>query len=336
MEQVMSRWWLVLTLMVVSVDARAQQGQPAAVTNTAETAANAAERQVVQLTARRAELKQRYEDEVADIDRLKKQRASWRRDRDLRDSLSTSLETSKQLDNATREVDFAQRALMSTRRAYLTAIDMELKAGAPPSRVQRLERARVVLASQLRDAPHRILLPDLRIDPLADPEELLQHANELRASEEELRHQLDELASQAIELERAAQLRKQHERAGDLVNRYDDQPHRNSSRSEGGSEGPGVGGVGDRSSLPISPSTAPSTFESYVPIVLADVIDASTINNFTAAQLSGDPAQRAQAARKAHDAVALRLEQIRRKRLEIESRAKRLAHKPDGALGHRE
>jgi hypothetical protein len=332
----MSRWWLVLTLMVVGVDARAQQGQPAAVTNTAESAASVAERQVVQLTARRAELQQRYEDEVAAIDRLKKQRASWRRDRDLRESLSTSLETSKQLDNATRAVDLAQRTLMSARRAYLTAIDMELKAGAPPSRVQRLERARVVLASQLRDAPHRILLPDLRIDPLADPEELLQHANELRASEEELRHQIDELASQAIELEHAVQLRKQHERAGDLVNRYDDQPHRNSSRSEGGSEGPGVGGVGDRSSLPISPSTAPSTFESYVPIVLADVIDPSTINSFTAAQLSGDPAQRAQAARKAHDAVALRLEQIRRKRLEIESRAKRLAHKPDGALGHSE
>ena len=65
-----------------------------------------------------------------------------------------------------------------------------------------------------------------------------------------------------------------------------------------------------------------------MPTVLADVIDASTINNFTAAQLSGDPAQRALAARKAHDAVAVRLEQVRRKRLEIEARAKRLARKP--------
>ena len=329
MGEVMSRWWLVLTLMVVSVGARAQPNLETAVTNQAETVANTAERQVVQLTSRRAALKQRYEDEVADIDRLKKQRASWRRDRDLRENLSTSLETSKQLDNATREVELAQRNLVTARRAYLTAIDVELKAGSAPQRQQRLERARVLLTSQLKDAPHRILIPDLRIDPLADPEELLQHANELHASEDELRQPVEELAAQAIDLERTAQLRKQHERAGDLVNRYDDQPHRNTTRSESNSEGPGVGGVSDVSSLPLtSPVSGPSSFESYVPTVLADVIDASTINSFTAAQLSGDPAQRALAARKAHDAVALRLEQVRRKRLEIEARAKRLAHKP--------
>ena len=335
MDQVMSRWWFVLTLMVVSVGAHAQPApsghatQATAVTNQAETAANTAERQVAQLTSRRAALKQRYEDEVADIDRLKKQRASWRRDRDLRENLSTSLETSKQLDNATREVELAQRDLIAARRAYLGAIDAELRAGVAPQRQQRLERARGVLTNQLRDAPHRILIPDLRIDPLADPEELLQHATELRASEDELRHQVDELAAQAIDLERIAQLRKQHERAGDLVNRYDDQPHRNTTRSESNTEGTGVGGVSDPSSLPItSPVSGPSSFESYVPTVLADVIDASTINNFTAAQLSGDPAQRALAARKAHDAVAVRLEQVRRKRLEIEARAKRLARKP--------
>ena len=335
MDQVMSRWWFVLTLMVVSVSAHAQPApsghatQATAVTNQAETAANTAERQVAQLTSRRAALKQRYEDEVADIDRLKKQRASWRRDRDLRENLSTSLETSKQLDNATREVELAQRDLIAARRAYLGAIDAELRAGVAPQRQQRLERARGVLTNQLRDAPHRILIPDLRIDPLADPEELLQHATELRASEDELRHQVDELAAQAIDLERIAQLRKQHERAGDLVNRYDDQPHRNTTRSESNTEGTGVGGVSDPSSLPItSPVSGPSSFESYVPTVLADVIDASTINNFTAAQLSGDPAQRALAARKAHDAVAVRLEQVRRKRLEIEARAKRLARKP--------
>ena len=146
----------------------------------------------------------------------------------------------------------AQRSLANARRAYLNAIDAELKAGALAPRAQRLERAKALLASQLRDVPHRILIPDLRIDPLADPEELLQHANELRASEVELGRQVEELADQAIGLERTAQLRKQHERQGDLVNRYDDQPHRNSSRSESGGEGPGVGGVGDPSSLPIA------------------------------------------------------------------------------------
>jgi hypothetical protein len=327
MQQLMSRWWLILMLMVVSVGARAQPEQQTAATNRAETAANAAERQVVQLTSRRAALKQRYEDEVADIDRLKKQRASWRRDRDLRENLSTSLETSKQLDNATHEVDVAQRTLVAARRTYLTAIDAEIKAGPGPQRKERLERARALLTAELKDAPHRILIPDLRIDPLADPEELLQHANELRASEEELLRQVDDLAAQAVELERIAQLRKQHDRAGALVARYDDQPQRNTTRSEGTTEGPGIGGVGDRTSLPITDGTPPSSFENYVATVLSDVIDASTINNFTAAQLSGDPAQRALAARKAHDAVALRLDQVRRKRMEVEARAKRLTQR---------
>jgi hypothetical protein len=327
MEQLMSRWWLVLMLTLRSVSAHAQPARETAATNRAEASANAAERQVVQLTSRRADLKQRYEDEVANIDRLKKQRASWRRDRDLRENLSTSLETSKQLDNATREVELAQRTLAASRRTYLTAIDAELRAGPGPQRRERLQRARTLLNSQLKDAPHRIVIPDLRIDPLADPEELLQHANELRASEEELLRQVDDLAAQAVELERIAQLRKQHDRAGDLVARYDDQPQRNTTRSDGPAEGPGIGGVGDRSSLPIVDGSAPSSFENYVPTVLSDVIDASTINNFTAAQLSGDPAQRALAARKAHDAVALRLDQVRRKRMEIEARAKRLTQK---------
>jgi hypothetical protein len=61
-----------------------------------------------------------------------------------------------------------------------------------------------------------------------------------------------------------------------------------------------------------------------VPIVLADVIDASTISTFAAAERSGDPAQRAVAARAAHDAVARRIDQVRRLRGDIELRAKKL------------
>jgi hypothetical protein len=61
-----------------------------------------------------------------------------------------------------------------------------------------------------------------------------------------------------------------------------------------------------------------------VPIVLADIIDASTMSSFTAAERSGDPAQRAEAARRAHDAVARRIDQVRHRRAEIESRARQL------------
>ena len=271
---------------------------------------------MAQLTEHRASLAKRYQEELSDIDRLKNQRASWRRDRELRDSLSTSLETANQLSAASRELEKAKASLASARRAYLTAIDAELGAGPAPVRAQQLNQARVLLVPQVKDAPRRIVIPDFDVDPLADPEELEQRAAELRASEEELARQLAGLQAQATELDHMVLLRKQHERAGDLFDRDDDEPHRRTAKpAEGGEEGGGLrpGGV-----------TPGPSFENFVPIVLADVIDATTINSFAAAQRSGDPAQRAEAAHRTHDAVARRLDQVHKRRLEIEARAKQL------------
>ncbi|MEO7095882.1 MAG: hypothetical protein ABI175_21660, partial [Polyangiales bacterium] len=63
-------------------------------------------------------------------------------------------------------------------------------------------------------------------------------------------------------------------------------------------------------------------FESDASVVLSGVVDSATIDTLTRAQRSGDPAQRAAAAKKTRDAVAGRLEQIRRKRAEIEALVK--------------
>jgi len=320
------RMGLVLLLCVGAAfgpSAAAGQSQPTTTTDIAEATAVAAERQVSQLTLKRALLAKRYQDELDAIDRLKKQRASWRRDRDLRDSLSSSLETANQLTTTTRELEKAQLSLTAARRSYAGAIEVELAGNPGAPRRAALERAKRVLGPQLSDAPRRIVLPDLDIDPLDYPEELDQRAVELRASEDELARQAAGLDAQATELEHLAQLRKQHDRAGDLFARDDDQPHRNPARraGDGTADDPTSW---DASRLPTAgPGLSPS-LESYVPVVLADVIDASTINMFAAAERSGDPAQRAEAARKAHDAVARRLDQLRKKRLEIEARSKLL------------
>jgi hypothetical protein len=283
----------------------------------------AAERQVLRLTSQRALLAKRYQDELDAIDRLKKQRASWRRDRDLRDSLSSSLETANQLTATTRELENAQLSLTAARRAYAGAIETELAGKPVATRRAALERAKRVLGPQLNDAPRRIVLPDLEIDPLADPEELDQRAAELRASEDELNRQAAGLDAQATELEHLAQLRKQHDRAGDLFTRDDDQPHRNPARKSGDGTATDPA-VWDASRLPTAGLGSSPSPQSYVPVVLADVIDASTINMFAAAERSGDPAQRAEAARMAHDAVARRVDQLRKKRAELEARAKLL------------
>ena len=190
-------------------------------------------------------------------------------------------------------------------------------------RAVQLRRAKAALSPQLHATPRHIVIPDLEIDPLADPEELDQRVAELRESEDELNHQLAGLRIQAGELDRLARLRKQHERAGDLVNRDDDQPHRNAPprASDGASEEPPVGGQYPNTGPP------PGTPESYVPIVLSEVIDASTISSLSAAQHASDPAQRADAAHRAHDVVTRRLEQVRKRRTEIEARAQQLRTK---------
>ena len=327
----MSRWALVLAVMVASATASADPRpvlQPLAATASAEAATRAAERQVVQLTTSHAALEQRYQDQLAQIDRLKNQRASWRRDRELRASLSESLETANLLSAATRELEKAKGNLESARRAYLLAIDSELGAGAAPLRVQALVRAKAQLVPQLKDVPRRIVIPDFAIDPLADPEELDQRAAELRAAEVDLARQLAGLKAQAVELDHLVVLRKQHERAGEVFNRDDDEPRHNTagrSASEPGVD-EGVGTAGGRPNAPPG-GTPPPSFENFVPIVLADVIDASTINSLEAAQRSGDPAQRAEASHLAGDAVSRRLAEIKKRRLEIEERARLLRAK---------
>jgi len=327
----MARWLLSLTLVMASSIAPAVSAQtapppPAAPAigsaESAEISAKVAERRVAQLASHHAQLAKRYQDQLDAIDRLKKQRASWRLDRELRDSMSSSLETANQLTATTRELEAARQHLVSTRRAYLIAIDGELGTGPVPPRRQALERARRALVPQLRDAPHRIVLPDLDVDLLADPEELDERAAELRATEDELAREVAGLEAQAAALDHLAQLRKQHDRAGDLFNRDDDQPHRNTAHKTDGADE--VAPAWDNPHSPATPGSPAISAENYVPIVLADVIDASTISTFAAAERSGDPAQRAEAAHKAHDAVARRIDQVRRKRIEIEARAKQL------------
>jgi hypothetical protein len=319
----MRRWLFILVISVASSTATAESRQPVNVaqgptpTASAESAAKFAERQVAQLTEHRVVLARRYQEELGAIDRLKNQRASWRRDRELRDSLSDSLETANQLSAAARDLERAKLALESARRSYLLAIETELGAAPPLARIQQLTLARAQLLTQVKDAPPRIVIPDFEVDPLADPEELDQRAAELHASEDDLRHQLAGLDARAAELDRLVMLRKQHERAGVLFNRDDDEPHRATAKP---SNDPDEGG-GKNPNLP--PGNGPN-FENFVPIVLADVIDATTINSFAAAQRSGDPVQRAEAAHKTHDAVARRLEQVRKRRLEIEDRARQL------------
>ncbi|MEZ4367899.1 MAG: pyridoxal 5'-phosphate synthase [Kofleriaceae bacterium] len=136
------------------------------------------------------------------------QRASWRRDRQLREQLATSQATARARRRRAGGDRGAHRG-RAARAAVVAAVDAELRS--PPS------RARVRSALRARHAPpaaaRRIVLPDGDLDPLADPEELEEQAQRLRAAERELATAIATLDRQEAALRRAEQLRDAHERA---------------------------------------------------------------------------------------------------------------------------
>ena len=328
---------LLVTAPVTTWAQSAQQtGQAQATVGTDET-------KVTQLSAQRTKTAQRYQDQLAAVDRLKKQKASWRRDRELRESLADSADTANQLATLNTQLATAIRTLAQARNDLVAAIDRE-KPTAAGARATQLDQLRTQVTAMLGPAPKKIVLPDAEVDPLADPEELDQQAQAIAETEKQLANQVAGLDSQAAELAHVADLRKHNDRAKEMMLNDDDQPHRNvqhSSKEPGAADtftptngaGGGTGGTDTGGSQTggggggTFNGASGSTFETEATFVLGEVIDHSTIDSLTRAQRSGDPAKRAEAARLARDAVAQRLDQLKKKRAQIEARAKQLRAK---------
>lgn len=253
------------------------------------------ERRAVQLGAQRVALNKRYLAELDAIDRLKNQRPTWRRDRELRDSLSVSFETANQLSSVDRESRQVNLKLLSAQRAYLNAIESELATGPSAEREQVLLRVRAPLARQFTAAARRIVLPDLEIDPLADPEELDQRVAELIASEVELNRLLVLLDRELARV--GGSHARERERANDAQVATGEDPLAKEISKYATNE---------------QVDAAPQG------------LDAATLEPFTASSRTSAPESGAEAVHKARGAVAERLEQVKRKRAEIEARSKQL------------
>jgi len=317
------RWLLALLVSVACATAWADPASTAG-TDRAQAGATAAERKATEAVAKQADLGRHYADEQNAIDRLKTERPSWSRDRELRSALADASDTANQLTRASRDVAAAQTALATARRELIAAIDAELATTPAAPRAQQLAtlRAKVAPAQQ---APRKIVIPNCDADPAADPEELDLCAKALRDDEAQLTKQAGELDRQAQDLEQRAELDKNHKRAIDVARREDDQPQRSTPRSSGGDT---FGAASPTSNLSGGDHTQAltdnRTFETDISVVLADVVDHATIDGLTRAQLSGDPAQRAAAAQKTRDAVKARLKRLTDQRAAIEARARAL------------
>ena len=294
---------VVAAALIALVGAATAQTGGAKATDAAQAKVKASEKKRAALVSERATLAARYQKELAGIDKLKRQKASWRRDRQLRSKLSASDATAKKLGKASNAIVVIDGDLMKQRKALIAAIDAELAAGAASARARSLRAARADAARKV--APHKakkIVLPDDELDPLADPEELDQQAKALRESELELARQIDTLEREAARFQKQAELRKEHQRADELASRDDSNPR----RTQGSSGGRVSAGDSDEGAAPQSDEGGgdiddgfdmdPGAFEGDPALVLSDVVDGDTVDALRKAERSTDPAAKAAAA----------------------------------------
>jgi DNA repair exonuclease SbcCD ATPase subunit len=315
MTGAMLRWWLVLVLTVVSTTAWAQPASEprlVAATARAQDSVTAIQRYLAQLQAQRAALRQRLNEELAAIDRLKRGPRGWRTKSQLEDRLAEANETQKALQRADAQVDGASRQLAAARAALVAAIDAELRAGASGSRARSLRALRTELTP--KRAARRIVLPDTKVDPGLDPEELDEQVAAISQVEAELERQIKGLEERAAELQQAHDLRQQHARMIEIDRREDNSSRRNGPQPSG--------------ARPLGEAAAPPTdsmgaiFETDASTVLPEVVDPAVLDGILAAQRSGDLGKRATAVRNARDAVTRRLQELRAKRSQIQGLAK--------------
>ncbi|HTJ43985.1 MAG TPA: hypothetical protein VL463_17890 [Kofleriaceae bacterium] len=316
------RWGLIVLIALAVFAGRAR----ADAADSAIAAVKTAEQKTHDLAAQKQALAARYQQQLAAIDDLKRQRASWRRDRQLKSALAESLETAKQLAAIASSIDTADAQLARARQTAIAAID-----AAPEARRAQLASSRAQIASALAPAhPKKIVLPDDTLDPLADPEELDQQAAALREGESELAREADSLAKQAERFAKQAELLRQHQRADDLAMRDDAEPRRTPGGAGGAANdranpAPQGSGAPDSLSTP-GGGAATSSFEGQPDFVLADVIDSAAIDGLRRAGRGSDPAAKAAAASAARDQVEARLKRLRDRRAAIEARARELRH----------
>jgi hypothetical protein len=288
-----------------------------------------------------------YARQLAELDRLKQSKASWRRDRQIRAKKAESQATGARLSRVDAELRVLDAQLKVQRESLLAAIARELADGsASPTRRAVLEKLRGQVAAVLRPRARRIILPDDSLDELADPEELAEQIALIAQAEKELAQERQVLRQREDRYTRWAVLRDQRERAGQLSEFDDDQVRRSTGRTgksgrdngsgggataeddQGDSASPGAGGAeppgedpGDGGSPP--PSGPDASFDTSS-VVLADVVDSSTIDALKRAGRSSNPRARADAAQRARKQVEQRLERLQKSRKLIQAHLNKL------------
>lgn len=296
-----------------------------------------------QTTIEKQRLRKTYNSQLAEVDRLKRARASWRRDRELREQKARSQKTAVALQKLETKLRSQHAVVVKQRKHLATAIGRELQAGPDSARRAFLSAALKRARASLRKSPRKIQIPDLELDEFADPEELLEQISLIERAEAELARQEKFLSRRADHYSHMDALRSKHVRAGELGAFDDDNVRRTTGRvgsdgrkSASGDQDDGAGALNDSASSP-SPSEDPGDIGgndsgfggddsgfAAASIVLADVVDPGTQSALRRAGRSTSPRAKAKVARQAHEQVKARLERLRASKGRIKGHLKRL------------
>jgi hypothetical protein len=300
----------------------------------------------VRLQAAKRDLQRIYSAQLAEIDRLKRGRAGWNRDRQIAGKKASSQETAEKLSRTDAALRTLDKNLLDWRAYLLTQVSRELAGTTTPVRRRALEKMRRELATLIRPPARKIILPDDSLDELADPDELAEQIALIEQAERELQRERARLKSREESYARVDRLRTQHDRAGQMSDLDDTDVRRTTGRPEtsrtgdasGGAQDeadtddsgaepapadPGSGGGAGDGSLDESPSTGSDSDFVQSSIILADVVDSSTVDALKRAAGSSAKA-RASAASQARKQVDARLGRLARSRLIIQQHLAKL------------
>ena len=322
----------------------AQATDLAQVQQTSNRAANvlaAAQKRERSIESQKAALRETYNQQLSEVDKLKRARASWRRDSKLRAQKARSQKTALALQEVDRKLRIERAAVSRARKALAVAIDKELELAPNQARQTYLRSMLAKIRVGLRKAPKKIAMPELALDEFADPEELLEQIALIERAEAKLAREQGSLSRRAEHYAHMELLRSKRLRA-DALGAFDEDGVRRSTghvgseksgRSSDGASPAGAGADLAETDSPIDPAppeqspeddfTGGSTFEA-ASVVLADVVDSGTQDALRRAHRSSSPKTKALAAKRAQVQVSDRLTRLRASKAKIRRHLQRL------------
>lgn len=280
-------------------------------------------------------LRSTYNKQLSEVDRLKRSRASWRRDRQLRDQKAQSQKTASALQALDRRIRATKVATSQMRKILRQAISRELTQPSSSLRRSQLSKKLAALGGKPKRAPRKITMPDLELDELADAQELLTQIAMIERAEAKLAIEERSLGRRAEHYAHMDVLRQKRQRSGELgafdntgvrrsIGRVGDGTRKSETDSFDG-PGAGQGASNDESAAPpLAEEPSGGSDFATASVVLSDVVDAETQTALRQAQRSTSPRTKAKAAKRARTQVKSQLGALKSGKARILLRLRRL------------